>query len=167
MNLISYGIQSEESDMRAHVSVSNATVYLFPTYCGVKAIQSRPQNTARPAYTGQTITAMGYAVPIKEIQQLKPIPIPQDVFEKAKFTKDDDTSAKGAKAVYVVKEMIKRGLIPVTLKPEEVTDENMQIKGTDILITAVCKLQVKCDWRAGQTGNVYLQIAERNISKAY
>lgn len=163
MNLINYGIQTEESDARAHVSVSNATVYFFPTRCGMKAIQNHPEITPRPAYTGQTVTAMGYAVPVKEIPELKQIPIPQDVFAAAKFSESDDTSAKGNKAVFVVKEMIKRGLIPVMLKPEEVTDENMQIKGTDIVITAKCKLQVKCDWRAGKTGNVYLQIAERNL----
>lgn len=162
-HLVNYGIQNEESDLRAHVSVSNAAIYVFPTHCGVEAIQHRPQSTMRPAYTGQTVTAMGYVIPIKEIPQVKQIQIPHDLFERAKFSEYDDTSAKGNKAVFVVKEMIKRGLIPVSLKPEEITDKDLQIKGTDIIITATCKLQVKCDWKAGRTGNLYLQISERNL----
>src|SRR3990172_12080242 len=104
MSLIEYGIQTEQSDMRAHVSPFNAMVYLFPTHCGVLAIKNRPQKSN--AHTGQMVTAKGYPVPIKEIQNIKPIPIPQDILESAKFSEDDASSVKGNKAVFVVKEML-------------------------------------------------------------
>lgn len=164
--LVNYGIQNEGSDLRAHVSVCNATVYVFPTESGRQAIK-RGNIQGRPAYTGTTISAFGYPVPYKTISGIQQIKIPQWIFEQENFMQADSTSEKGRKAVNIVKEMILRGLVAVSLKPVEITEKNMQIKGTDIHVTANCKIQVKCDWRAGETGNVYLQVAERNINKSY
>ena len=61
--------------------------------------------------------------------------------------------------------MLKKNLIPVAFHIQEVTDRTMQISGTDILVSARYKIQVKCDWRVGDTGNIYLQTQERNPLK--
>lgn len=166
MTLYDYGIQNEESDLRAHVSVCNATVYVFPTESGRAAISSGAVK-GKPAYTGQTITAFGYPTPLRTISKLQSIKIPRWLFEQQNFMQSDTTSEKGRKAVNIVKEMLTRGLISISLNPTEITEKSLQIKGTDIHVTANCKIQVKCDWRAGETGNVYLQVAERNLYKQF
>jgi len=166
MNLFNYGIQNEQSDLRAHVSVCNSTVYVFPTEAGQDVIKSGKYK-ARAAYTGQVQTASGFAIPVGDIRAMKSVKIPNDIFFAARFDERDNTSAKGNKAVFVVSEMIKRGELPIIATPGEITDKDLQIQGTDILVTAKCRIQVKCDWRAGQTRNVYLQVAERNLFKMY
>ena len=48
-DLFEYGIHTEDSDVRAHVSVVDKSVYVFPTSNGVRAIeQNKPP--VRPAY---------------------------------------------------------------------------------------------------------------------
>lgn len=162
--MYSYGIQSEDSDTHIHVSVCNATLYIFETQRGVEAIKRHPEIGIRKAYQpGVSIaTAEGYAMPIKHIDGMRQIKIPQFIFEEANFLKSDSTSDKGRKAVFVVTEMMKRNLVPLSFKIDEITDRTMQIRGTDILVSLRHKIQVKCDWRAGETGNVYLQTAEIN-----
>ena len=164
--LVNYGIQNEDSDLRAHVSVCNATVYVFPTENGRKAIAEN-NIQGKPAYTGTTVTAFGYPVPFRKIANIQAVKIPQWIFENENFLHSDTTSQKGNKAVNIVKTMILKGLIQIALTPTEITEKTMQIKGTDIHVTANCKIQDKCDWRAGETGNVYLQVAERNLYKQF
>ena len=162
--MYSYGIQSEDSDTHIHVSVCNATLYIFETRCGVDAINKHPEVGIRKAYQPgvATPTAEGYAMPTKYINGMRQIKIPQFIFENANFLKSDSTSEKGRKAVFVVTEMMKRNLVPLSFKIDEITDRTMQIRGTDILVSLRHKIQVKCDWRVGETGNVYLQTAEIN-----
>lgn len=165
--LHNYGIQNEESDLRAHVSVCNATVYTFLPSAAMDAINSHPEIQARQAFqTGvKFATANGYPMPIKYISGLSSIKIPQHIFMDANFLMSDSTSEKGNKAVFCIKEMLKRNLIPFDFNIEEVTDRTMQIKGTDILISAKYRIQIKCDWRVGETGNIYLQTQECNPLK--
>ncbi len=165
--LHNYGIQNEESDLRAHVSVCNATVYTFLPSDAMDAINSHPEIQPRQAYQSgiNFATANGYPMPTKYIHGIQAIKIPQHVFMDANFMQSDNTSAKGNKAVFCIKEMLKRNLIPFAFNIEEVTDRTMQISGTDILISAKYKIQVKCDWRVGETGNVYLQTQECNPLK--
>ena len=159
-----YGIQSEDSDTHIHVSVCNATLYIFGTQCGIEAINKHPEVGIRKAYQPgvNVATAEGYAMPTKYIDGMRQIKIPQFIFGEANFLKSDSTSEKGRKAVFVVAEMLKRNLVPLSFKIDEITDRTMQIRGTDILVSLRHKIQVKCDWRAGETGNVYLQTAEIN-----
>jgi len=165
--LHNYGIQNEESDLRVHVSVCNATAYVFLPECGMSAINQHPEIAGKPAYQNGVngSTAFGYPMPIKYIAGISGIKIPQHVFMDADFRESDNTTQKGNKAVYCVKEMLKKNLIPVAFHIQEVTDRTMQISGTDILVSARYKIQVKCDWRAGDTGNLYLQTKERNPLK--
>jgi hypothetical protein len=165
--MINYGIQNEESDLRAHVSVCNATVYLFTPENARKAIECHPEVHPKNAFqTGVSFaTANGYPMPIKFINGLKSIKIPQYIFENACFLESDNTSIKGNKAVYIVKEMLKINLIPFAFNVDEITDRTMQIRGTDIIVSARYRIQIKCDWRIGETGNIYLQTQERNPLK--
>ena len=83
------------------------------------------------------------------------------------FMQSDEPSEKGNKAVNIVTKMIDLRLIAIPVKVSEVLDKKMQIKGVDILASALFKVQVKCDWRAGETGNLFLQTAEHNPYKQY
>lgn len=171
--LVEYGIHTEKSDIRAHVSVTTKSVYVYMTTSGVDAISNNDSYRKVPAYTGNIITAMGYLVPPADIPGCKRIVIPNDLLQNAKLTNPKETTtAKGNKAVYIVKEMLKRRLIPFSFDVAEITDEMMQISGTDIFIKAQAKVQVKCDWTAGPrelggSGNLFLQIAECNPFKQH
>lgn len=162
-----YGIQNEESDLRVHVSVCNATVYIFTPRAALDAINTHPEVRVKKAFqTGVSFaTAEGFPMPVNYIPNIKAIKIPQHIFMEANFFKSDTTSEKGNKAVFCVKEMLKRNLIPFEFSVLEVTDRTMQISGTDILVSAKYKIQIKCDWRIGETGNIYLQTAELNPLK--
>lgn len=105
-------------------------------------------------------------MPIKFIRGINIIKIPRDIFSSAGFTvKAEGTSEKGSRAVYCVKEMLKRNLIPFAFNVDEITDRTMQISGTDILVSARYRIQIKCDWAIGETGNIYLQTQECNPFK--
>jgi hypothetical protein len=161
--LINYGIQTEKSDFHAHVSITAQAVYIFPTQAGMEAIKTGEYRKVN-VYTGNIITAVGYPIPVNKIQGIQRTPIPKDLFISINFQNTDTTTVKGEKAIAVVKGMLKRGLIAINLQSEEINDTDMQIDGTDIIVTARAKFQVKCDWRAGDngTGNIFLQVAECN-----
>jgi len=169
--LVSYGIQTEVSDIRVHVSVATRRAYVYPTSSGLAAVQSGKYRK-RPAFTGNIITAEGYLIPPDDIEGCKSVRIPDDVMDRLQFSEYESTTIKGEKAIEVTKELIKRGLIPITLTVQDVTDEDMQVLGADIIVKARLKFQVKCDWRAGPreyggTGNLYLQVAECNPFKRH
>lgn len=165
--LVNYGIQSEESDIRAHVSIATRHVYIYSTKLGLGIIAQPNGYRLVPVYTGNIQTAKGYLVPPGDIPGCEHVSIPDDVFVDVKFSIRDNTSEKGRKAVLVVRQMLKRGLLPIDLKVEEIDDEAIQISGTDIIVSTKVKIQVKCDWKAGHrelggTGNLFLQVAECN-----
>jgi len=163
--LVDYGIQTEDSDIRAHVSVIARRVYVFKTPEGRKAAEA--SHRIGRAYQHGVLTARGKLVTPDTINGCLVVEIPDDIFEKARFVVTDSEPTKGNKAVFVVKEMLKRGLVPVDTVHQECLDKEKQIRGVDIEITAAVKLQVKCDWFAGHkalggTGNLFLQFQECN-----
>jgi hypothetical protein len=86
---------------------------------------------------------------------------------KANFNNQQGTSDKGASAEYVVKEMVKRGIIPLVLDTTSDEDYDSQLLGSDILVKFADGIQAKCDWRGGHrehggTGNLFLQTDECN-----
>lgn len=167
-NLVAYGIQNEKSDYRAHVSPFNARVYVYRTEDG-RAIIDTGKYAKRTAKTNGEISAEGYAVPVSDIPRLIEVIIPKDIWLGAgEWREKDSTSEKGRKAMYVVCEMLKRNMIPVVYGNQigEVTDKNLQIIGADIYIVS-CRIQVKCDMPARSTGNLFIQIAERNLIGAH
>lgn len=164
--LCEYGIQTEGSDIRAHVSVVNKTVYAFQTEAGIKAISDNdaPTRTAtQPGVDGPT--AEGWLVKpewIDDIRALRFLSWPH----WGEFTQDMTTSQKGDLAVRCVIDIMAAGRFPLWIEAGEATDKDVQISGVDILLCCKKRIQVKCDWRAGEkplgTGNLFLQKAERN-----
>lgn len=163
--LFDYGIQTEESDLRAHVSVVSGIVYVFPTMPAIKLCESG-KYTAKPAWQPGVSypTARGYVVPWREIPFI--VPVNADVpILKQKFNERDSTTVKGRKATNVVAHLLRCGWFPLMgAIPKEPTTMEAQVKGIDLIVSGTWKIQVKCDWNAGEngTGNLYLQIAERN-----
>lgn len=162
--LSEYGIHTELSDIRAHVSVVNQSVYVFKTKAGVHAIH---EHTPPVRYASQAgvngITAEGWLVRpewINGLQTLKP-----KLFEWSKFQPSLSTSQKGALAVEVVFYLIRVGRFPLWADAEEEKETGMQLKGSDIIVTCNRRIQVKCDYYSGPkpgTGNLFLQRAECN-----
>lgn len=168
-HLHDYGIQNEGSDLRAHVCVLARTVYVYPTACGVKAVESgkyKARPAKQPGY--QAATAWGFLVPPDEIEHCIPVGA-RNLIEAAGFNKDDTTTIKGEKAVAVVARLLRIGYFPLPVDPKIVLDADMQIAGTDIVVQAKFRIQVKCDYEGGKgmicTGNLYLQTAEINPFK--
>lgn len=167
--LVEYGIQTEESDIRAHVCVLAKTVYVYRTIDGLSCVLSG-KYARRPVYTGTIVTAQGYAVPANDVPGCQVVTIPDPWLNHLRFSNDDSTSIKGEKAIKVVKGLLKTGRFPLLpIDVSEVDDEQMQISGTDIKVSLSVdvKIQVKCDYRGGNgpyscTGNLFLQVTECN-----
>ena len=169
--LFEYGIQTEASDVRAHVSVVNATIYVFPTRCGIEAI-TRERPPLRPAFQDGVAgaTAEGWLVKMDWIEDLRRVKFYSwDGWKD--FTERLSTSQKGVLAVRCVIDSMKRGRFPFWLDASEDEREHVQVKGTDILVFCKKRVQVKCDYRGGDgplgTGNLFLQKAERNPLKRH
>lgn len=170
--LVEYGIQNESSDLRIHVCVIVKKICVFPIEIG-RLITQRAEVfklRERPAYTDGIVTARGFLCPWDLMPLLEWIDIPDDIMRKVAFESSpqrETTSSKGRKAVLIVTEMLKLHLIPISQSILEIDDADLQISGTDILVSTKVKIQVKCDWNAGQkelggTGNLYLQTFECN-----
>jgi hypothetical protein len=159
-----YGIRQERSDFRIHVAFGNGHVYAYPTESGVEACESGnyPAQEAHQAGV-RGATSTGYRVPAHHIHGMQARPIPKDILETAlaEVDRDSDTSTKGAAAMYVASEMLRRGLIPLPYSVLETTDLALQHAGVDVVATACHHIQVKCDWPAGKLG-LFLQVAEAN-----
>lgn len=173
--LFPHGIQTENSDIRAHVSVVCKRIFVFQTKNAVQVIRDlapqHPEWTRTAKQKGIAgITARGYAVPIEFVQDVRSIAMDPAWSGWGSWTQDLSTSERGEKAVKCVCGAIKRGLFPFWLDGQEDRRENIQIKGTDIVIFARKKIQVKCDFTAGPkhfggSGNLFLQTSERNPLK--
>lgn len=182
-SMVHYGVQNEQSDWRIHVGWSTQHVISFPTASGRKIIEAKvtAQNANGITYshdgmkevkTNGIPTAVGYPVPISQIEGVSQILIPLDIHRKYAGADMSSTSSKGKIAVAVVLDMLKRFLIPLPLTYSEVDDKALQIKGQDIIVNSNLRIQVKMDMRAGPTsnggtGNIYLQVGECNPYKWY
>jgi hypothetical protein len=166
--LVPYGIQNDTSDIRAHVCFGEGAVYVYKTTDGLAAIntgkyQMRPATQSGVNYA----TAQGYLVPPMDIPNCQAIPLP-DAWKTSlarKVTKNDSPRVKGQWAVRVVQELLKSGKIALSATGVDITDKTEQISGGDLFVSANLRMQVKCDWDGGvngRTGNLYLQVAERN-----
>jgi hypothetical protein len=166
--LIDYGIQTEESDLRVHVCPKIGRVYYYNTSDGLATIRLKDYKKM-PVFTNSIKTAEGFVVPPSDIPgcvELKPSITNWNKF----FNQTDTTSKKGDLAVRLVKAIIKNGELKLTLNPIEITDLNMQISGTDIIVKSNIRIQVKCDFNGGSkqlggTGNLFLQVSECNPFK--
>lgn len=172
--LFEYGIMTEQSDIRAHVSVVHQTIYVFQTQAGRDAIITyKPplRTSTQPGANG--ITATGWPVELAWIKDLRQIHFPDwkwwnHLNANGGLMLPD---RKGAAAVQCVIAAMKLGRFPFWVDASEDDRLNVQIKGQDIVVFCRKKVQVKCDWRSGPkplgTGNLYLQKAERNPFKLH
>lgn len=110
-------------------------------------------------------------MPPKDIPFCHCITIPSTIMEKAEFHPDDSTSEKGDQAVRVVQWLLKAGRFPLWTHGDIIGDKDMQVQGYDIIVRMKARIQVKCDWRAGDkpgcTGNLFLQVRECNPFRQY
>lgn len=167
--LFDYGILTEASDIRAHVSVVNRTIYVFQTRNGVNAIEVHQppiRSASQPGFQG--VTAEGWLVKVDWITDLRRIRF-QSWPGWAEFSDSLTTSQKGALAVQCVLQAMRLGRFPFWVEAIEDGREYIQVSGTDILVFCKKRVQVKCDARCGDlplgTGNLFLQKAERNPLK--
>jgi hypothetical protein len=164
--LVAYGIQTEQSDLRAHVCVKAQRIYVYPTRSGVAAVQSGRYRKA-PAYTRDIQTAEGYLIPPDAIDGCVCWRIPPNWFADAHFDERATPTEKGARALWLVQCAIRHGAFSLPADPDVVTDAKTQITGADLIVTVTARIQVKCDWNGGHTkyggtGNLFIQVAECN-----
>jgi hypothetical protein len=173
--LVEYGIQTEKTDYRLHICFGTETAYLYPTVDGANIVKSGryKQRIAKQQGT-DIVTAVGYAVPWDDIPNIQRIEIPPLVMKYAKVKPSDNTTDKGEWAVKTANILLKRGLFRIEMGSEVIGDKKMQIEGTDLIISASFRIQVKCDWNGGKssdektgTGNLFLQTAECNPFKRH
>lgn len=167
--LVEYGIQTEESDIRAHVCVLAGKTYVYQTRHGVAVCRSG-KFPKKPGYQPgvEYATAVGYLVPWEQIPGIVPISS-QWLIDKVSFSDKDSTTVKGNKASWVVEQLVRIGWFPLPVVAEVATDVSIQHKGIDLIVSGKWRIQVKCDYRGGgvklpnaTTGNLYLQTAECN-----
>lgn len=169
--LVDYGIQNEKSDLRLHVCFQVKRVYVYQTRYGVEVVKQGRYKQV-PVFTDGRLTARGYLVPPMDIKSCVECEPQSYLWEIVSLNPKMSTSEKGRAAVSIAAEALRRGLIPIPVLIDEVTDYNTQVGGTDIIVHGGSKIQVKCDLRGGRrelggTGNLFLQVAERNILKAF
>lgn len=174
--LVKYGIQNEQSDIRAHVCVTVGRVYVYPTAAGIEAINTkRYRRVPVRTHVGngrQVVTAEGFLVPPSHIRRCVSMEIPDRLMEKLAFRPEDSTTAKGEKAVKAVTWFLRHGGFPLSVHGEVIHDQDLQVDGLDIYVRLRAKIQVKCDYKGGPkemggTGNLFLQVAECNPFKAH
>lgn len=161
-----YGILTENSHIRAHVSVVNRCIYVFPTAAVIDAIRiNNPQErtAGQPGVKGPT--ALGWLVRPEWIEDIRRIKY-HSWRGWDRFKPIMTTSEKGALAVLCVMGSMKLGRFPFWVEAQESDNAKIQIMGTDIVIYHNQRVQVKCDWKGGDqpagTGNLFIQRAERN-----
>jgi len=162
--LVDYGIQTEDSDIRAHVSVVAGKVYVFPTKLAVALVKSGKYPERKAWQPGIPYpTAKGYIIPWRDIPNIVPVAASKFIREQ-NFGSEDSTTLKGEKASNVVEGLVRLGWFPLAVLPIVSEDTEIQRRGIDIIVHCTWRIQVKCDFHAGEggTGNLFLQVAERN-----
>lgn len=151
--LTEYGLQTEKSHFRAHVSVVSKAIYLFKTAAAQQVIKTG-RFEKRRVYLGNINTAEGYLVPPNKIPGCITIPIPDELINELPIKITDLVTVKGAKAEEYVRRLI---------GGEPVQDRQKQFAGIDLQFGPI-GIQVKCDFNAGEkgTGNLFIQTAEHN-----
>ena len=165
--LFPHGIFEENSDVRAHVSVLEKIIYVFPTKNGISAIRTH-NPTIREAFQPgvEGATATGWLVRPEWIEDLRRLRF--TYWDRwLEFDERMPTNKKGRLAVECVIESMRKGRFPFWMDATEDQRENIQISGTDILVFCKKRVQVKCDYPVGKTGNLFLQKNERNPLKRY
>jgi len=165
--LIPYGILEEESNIRVHIA--NRKIFVFKTFDGKKLVEEfiaqKIKLTKAFQLNVDEATAYGYPVKPELIKNIKELHF--DSWEEWDyFNKKWSTTEKGKWAVRCVIKLIELGLFPLWLDVKQNENIELDIKGTDIFIGSQ-HIQVKCDYRFSDTGNLFLQTHESNPLKLY
>lgn len=165
-----YGIYEERSDIRAHVSLPGKRITVFKTSDMVALLGCRKYRQIMGYQPGiEYPTAKGFIVPLEDIS-------PQYVLESRKFPWHEydesklDCEAKGQMAVACVISAIKANRFPLWVSGRINGNKELDIEGTDVIVTASRHIQVKYDGLAypvsqGGSGNLFIQTHECNPLK--
>ena len=121
MALVNYGIQTDESDFRAHVCTLARKVYVYPTASGAAAIARGQYRFVSARQAGQ-ITAEGYLVPPASIPECASYDLAGWLWGMYAIRPSMTTSEKGDQAVGLVRSAIGNGLIVLPLRPRLVRE---------------------------------------------
>jgi len=167
-----YGIDEEQSDIRAHVSLPGRRLTVYRTADMVALIAGNKYRRKIATQPGVEFpTALGWLVPLNDIQ-------PQFVITSGVFPWDKwdhatmNCGQKGDMAVVCVKAAILANKFPLWVCGHVNGDKELDIQGTDIIVSARRRIQVKYDAPAyptkdGGTGNLYVQTHECNPLKIH
>lgn len=170
--MFKYGIEEEQSDIRAHVSLPGRLVTVYRTADMVDLICTKSYRQKTATQPGVEFpTALGWLVPIEDI-------LPQYVMRSESFPWERwdheamDCSQKGEMAVKCVRAAILANKFPMWVCGHVNGDKELDIKGTDIIVSAKRRIQVKYDAPAyprseGGTGNLFIQSHECNPFKLH
>lgn len=172
-SLIEYGIASEGSDIRAHVTIPGRQIVVFRT-ADMKALveaNNWPRvGASQPGVNGRT-TGIGHLVPITAIEPVCIIRSAACPWHKWSHWMRMDTDEKGRVAVSIVKAAIRANKFPFWVCACGV-GVDLDIRGTDIYVNTDRKIQVKHDGKAypkelGGSGNLFIQTHECNPRRKY
>ena len=174
--MIPYGIDQEESDIRAHVAPLARRVIVCQTELLRQQCKLKKYPIGRAPQEGvEGFTGEGPLVPIFDIPDVRILNLTGKgwCFHWESFPLPSaGTNERGRAAVRIVRMVLERGRFPLWVNVRESKNEEIQITGTDIIIYKRIKIQVKCDYRAGLkewhprcTGNIFVQTKERNPLK--
>ena len=167
MNLHEYGIAEEKSDIRAHVCLPGHMVTVYKTRDMVALLATRRYPIANGYQANIDFpTSKGFLVPLDDIQ-------PQHLLRSSRFPwgrwrhSEMGCKEKGDMAVLCVRAAIQANLFPLWLCGVVCADREIDIQGTDIVVSANRRIQVKYDCGAhpkknGGTGNLFIQTHECN-----
>jgi len=165
-NLIKYGIFEEKSDIRAHVTYQKVFVFKTKELINLLLLKGNelPEAIAyQPNYDEPT--AKGKLVKPKMIKDIRELNFM--TWNEWNFNEKWTTTEKGKWAIRCVIELIKIGRFPFWLETKQTDNVKIDIQGTDILVVMDQKIQVKCDYPAFKTGNLYIQTHELNPHKLH
>lgn len=169
--MIKYGIDEEESDIRAHVSLPGKCITVFRT-ADMRALLERNSYPTRMA--GQKgvdgFTSKGHVVPITDVNP-KYI-LTSKFYQWDKWDHDAmSCGEKGDMAVDCVRAAIIANKFPLWVCGIVNDQVEIDIEGTDILVSSRRRIQVKYDWLAypkpGGSGKLYIQTHECNPLRLY
>jgi len=164
--LVEYGIQNDKSDYHAHVGCIVRKAFVFKTAEAHGLILSNRYALKSVSLDGAIVTARGYAVPLSHLK-IQSVIIPPSIWDRNTICKTDSTDVKGLRAVAMVRWLLTNGRIALPLQSDIINDISLQIDGHDIVISNTLRMQIKCDFVAGEktdggSGNIFIQTMECN-----
>jgi hypothetical protein len=173
MNLVEYGIWSEKSHYRVHVSASEKVAFIFETEEARELIRNgRYRKTS--AFINQQKSAEGVLLPVTHLTSCSSIDIGIMDWIHSGFFKAKTTKQKGDAAEELVADLFEKGKFGFG---QEVTryyweDKVEQLQGVDMTVwegewgwNIEVKFDKSCgtEQKKGSTGNFFIQTAERRI----